>query len=364
MGSGTDPNQGVAIAQALLEVILETGSRVAITTHYMELKQLASSDDRFAVGGMQFVNGRPTYKLLPGVVGESFALSVAERLNIPQTVIDRATELLDSETRQMGDLIRDMEDQKAVIDEQANELVTKRKELEELELQMKKQQEKLDRQLVTARRTEAEKFAKKLQEKEKILEEVLMKLKSDPSKKLVANSWDELKYVRRDALTEAENIPSVLRKKEQAAAAAEKQFAEMVPLAEMREKPEIKAGDKLVVCKNGALKGSEAVVVNMSGKRIDVTIKGMPMTLKLAEVALPPKSYKPIQQVQSPIKIKTGSKSRGNGGPKMSKMAMKALAEEEADNKIRGSKQSRESKKESGAVMRLSSNTVDCLGEF
>ena len=364
LGSGTDPNQGVAIAQALLEAILETGSRVAITTHYMELKQLASSDDRFAVGGMQFVNGRPTYKLLPGVVGESFALSVAERLNIPQTVIDRATELLDSETRQMGDLIRDMEDQKAVIDEQANELVMKRKELEELEIQMKKQQEKLDRQLVTARRTEAEKFAKKLQEKEKILEEVLMKLKSDPSKKLVANSWDELKYVRRDALTEAENIPSVLRKKEQAAAAAEKQFAEMVPLAEMREKPEIKAGDKLIVCKNGALKGSEAVVVNVSGKRVDVIIKGMPMTMKLAEVALPPKFYKPVEQIQSPIKIKTGKNTVSNGGPKMSKMALKALAEEEADAKIQGSKQSRESKKESGAVMRLSSNTVDCLGEF
>ncbi len=328
----------------------------------MELKQLASSDDRFAVGGMQFVNGRPTYKLLPGVVGESFALSVAERLNIPQSVIDRATDLLDSETRQMGDLIRDMEDQKALIDEQADELAQKRREMEELELQMKKQQQKLDRQLVTARRSEAEKFAKKLQEKEKILEDILGKLKADPSKKLVANSWDELKYVRRDALTEAENIPSVLRKKEKIAAETEKQFAEMVPLGEMREKPQLKSGDKLVVCKNGALKGSEAIIVNMSGKRVDVTIKGMPMTLKLGEVALPPKSYKPIQQIQSPMQIKTVPKSKGTG-PKMSKMALKALAEEEADAKLRGPNQTKGSTKSSGPVMRLSSNTVDCLGE-
>ncbi len=329
----------------------------------MELKQLASSDDRFAVGGMQFVGGRPTYKLLPGVVGESFALSVAERLNIPQNVIDRATELLDSETRQMGDLIRDMEDQKAVIDEQANELVQKRKELEELELQMKKQQQKLDRQLVTARRTEANKFAKKLEEKEKVLEDILAKLKSDPSKKLVANSWDELKFVRRDALTEAENIPSVLRKKQQAAKEAEQVFSEMVPLGEMRQKPDIKAGDKLVICKNGVLKGTEAVVISISGKRVDVTVKGMPMTMKLAELALPPKSYKPIQQPQSPIKIKTGSNSSRGDGPKMSKMALKALAEEEADARIQGSNQSQVSKTDNGPVMRLSSNTVDCLGE-
>ena len=59
LGSGTDPNQGVAIARTLLD----RGCRVAITTHYMELKQLASTDDRFPVVGMQFVGGRPTYML-------------------------------------------------------------------------------------------------------------------------------------------------------------------------------------------------------------------------------------------------------------------------------------------------------------
>ena len=51
MKIGTDPAQGVAIAQALLEALLDRGCRVAITTHYMELKQLASSDSRFAVAG-------------------------------------------------------------------------------------------------------------------------------------------------------------------------------------------------------------------------------------------------------------------------------------------------------------------------
>lgn len=95
-GSGTDPSQGVAIAQALLERLLESGSRVVITTHFLELKQLAASDDRFSVGGMQFVNGRPTYKLQSGVVGESFALAVAERLKLPESVLSRATELCKS----------------------------------------------------------------------------------------------------------------------------------------------------------------------------------------------------------------------------------------------------------------------------
>ena len=360
LGSGTDPNQGVAIAQALLEALLETGSRVAITTHYMELKQLASSDDRFSVGGMQFVKGKPTYKLLPGVVGESFALSVAERLNIPQKVIDRAIELLDSETRQMGDLIRDMEDQKALIDEQAEELAKKKGELQDLESQIKKQQEKLERELINARRNEADKFAKKLVEKEKVLEDILEKLKADPSKKLVARSWDEIKFVRRDAMTEAENVPSVLRRKEIAATKAAEQFAELVPLDELREKPDINPGDTLLVCKKGPLNGSMATVVNASGKRVDVTVRGMPMTLKLGEVAMPTKSFQPSTSDQTQSK-----QSSTRGGPQMSKMARQALADEAADERNRRKTDtSSEGTSSNGSVMRLSSNTVDCLGEF
>jgi len=163
LGSGTDPNQGVAIAQALLEAVIESGARVAITTHYLQLKQLAASDDRFSVAGMQFVNGRPTYKLLPGTVGESFALAVAERLGLPQTVLDRANELLDSETRAMGDLIREMEDQKALVDQQAEQLEQKRQEMARMELKMKEETIRLEKKQLDARRQEARKFAKMLE---------------------------------------------------------------------------------------------------------------------------------------------------------------------------------------------------------
>jgi len=363
LGSGTDPNQGVAIAQALLEALMNTGARVAITTHYLELKQLAASDNRFNVGGMQFKNGRPTYKLLPGVVGESFALSVAERLNLPRTVIERANELLDSETRQMGDLIRGMEDQKAIIDHQTEELSRKRNELGDLEKEMKKQQQKLEMELINARRNEAEKFAKKLEEKESILESILEKLKSDPSKKLVARSWDEIKYVRRDALTEAENVPSVLRRKEKAAAAVAQQFTEIVPLSELRNLPEISPGDTLVVCKKGALRGAEATLINISGKRVDVTVRGMPMMMKLGEVALPPKSFQPSEAIGVRNTIGADIKN-SKSGPQMSKMARKALADEESDVVLKrnNNSNSQESTKSNGPVMRLSSNTVDCLG--
>ncbi|CAJ1957296.1 unnamed protein product [Cylindrotheca closterium] len=354
VGSGTDPAQGVAIAQALLEALLATGCRVAITTHYMALKQLAASDDRFSVGGMQFVKGRPTYKLLPGTVGESFAISVAERLGLPQPVIARANELLDSETRQMGDLIRDLEDQKALIDERVEELEQKQNEMKVMEQKMKEEQNKLERKMLTARRDEAKKFAKALEEKEAILEDVLKKLKSDPSKKLVAKSWDDIRFVKRDAISEAENVPSVLRAKKIAKETLQDAQAELVPIQEMRERPELKEGDELIVCKIGPLFQRQAIVEKILGRQVQVKVSGVTMAMKLTDVALKPADVALRPTVSnSSFNLKTPSK-----GSKLSKTAERALKSEmkKAPASVDPAKPKQT------IVIRTESNTVDVRG--
>ena len=351
LGSGTDPRQGVAIAQALLEALLETGARVAITTHYLELKQLAASDSRFSVGGMQFVNGRPTYKLLPGTVGESFALAVAERLELPSSVLTRANALLDKETRQMGDLIRELEDQKALIDQQAAEMAEKRKEMAELEEQMKKEQARLEQKQLSARRDEAQKFAKILEEKERVLEEVMERLKSDPSRKIIARSWDDIKFVKRDALNEAENIPSVVAAKNEAAAKVEQTLSELVPLAEIREKPDLKVGDKLMVCKKGGLFGKEATIMQL-GNRVQVQVNGMAVSLKMSEVALPTANFRPPK----PRTKKEGPKDRAKAAEKLIKNEQSDAPERAAGN------ESHDSTKSPSITMRTDSNTVDVRG--
>jgi len=361
VGSGTDPAQGVAIAQALLEALVDSGARVAITTHYMQLKQLASVDSRFAVAGMAFVGGRPTYRLEKGVVGESFALSVAERLNLPRGVLDRAGELLDEDTRQMGDLIREMENQKNLIDHQVTELTTKRLELDTLERTMLKQQEKLEREQINARRNEARKFAKKLEEKEAILEEVLSRLKTDPSKRLVAKSWNEIKYVKRDALSEAENIPSVLRRKRVADAAKDSQSTELIPLSELVTVPDLQKGDALVICKKGALFGTETTILTVSAKKISVSARGMAMSMKFNELALPP-AKSAITQVNNNNKFTTTTSYEDPNRNKMSNVAAKALSDEEYAEVRQSHQQQPKDAPKSGPVMRMKSNTVDVLG--
>jgi DNA mismatch repair protein MutS2 len=352
-----DPNQGVALAQAILEDLLEAGCRVAITTHFLQLKQLATSDPRFAVGGMQFINGKPTYKLLPGTVGESFALSVAERLELPRRVVDRAAELMDSDTLQMGDLIRELEDQKILVDQEGKELEIRRRDMANLEQQLRDEMARLERKQLQVRREEAKKFARMLEEKEKVLETILEKLKSDPSRRVVAKSWEEIKCVKRDALVEAEMVSSALLQKRKADDELAQFQAELVPIADVRDRPALEPGDKVVVCRKGPLLGREATITKNLGGRVEVSVNNMNVGLRLTEVALPTKG-----------KGNDFSTSLGKNSPStraMSKAAERALREERAEKRDTSAIEQSDtisSRSKSSIAIRTESNTVDVRG--
>lgn len=346
LGSGTDPNQGVAIARALLEALMDKGCRVAITTHYLELKTLASTDHRFAVAGMQFVGGRPTYKLLPGVIGESFAIAVAERLKLPESVINRANELLDSETRVMGELIADLEDQKLVVDRKNQELQKREYELLELKAEMKKQQQKLEAKQLNARKEEAKKFVAKLEEKEKLLDDILQKLKgSGASKKVIAESWSDIRIVKREVMSDAENVPGVMSRLTQQQSDKD---VELIPVSEMKGINKVNVDDTVVVCRKGAFYGKEGIVKNV-GKKIEVAVGGVSVRLTTKEIAFAPSSGK-------------AAKQNANDGPKMSKMGQRAMElDESADSPV--DMVSSSSPRDKGTTMKTKSNTVDCIGK-
>jgi len=240
-----------------------------------------------------------------------------------------------------------MEDQKALIDLQVAELADRRSELDGMEETVRKQQERLEREQIHARRDEAKKFAKRLEEKEQILEEVLDRLKGDPSKKLIAKSWNEIKYVKRDALAEAENMPGVLRKNRIAAAG---EGEELVPLSELAQLPKLKKGDRLIVCKKGALLGTETTILTVNAKKISVSARGMAVSMKLNELALPTSSKK------TPSVEEVNRKQ-------MSNKVAKALLDEEYTDQPRTAILTKGSGPgKSGPVMRMKSNTVDVLG--
>ncbi|HEX8835244.1 MAG TPA: Smr/MutS family protein, partial [Abditibacteriaceae bacterium] len=96
VGAGTDPDEGAALAKAVLRTLQRRGVQVVATTHYGELKQFAISARRFQNASVEFdiKTLRPTYHLRIGIPGASNALDIAARLGMPGELVQRARRYL------------------------------------------------------------------------------------------------------------------------------------------------------------------------------------------------------------------------------------------------------------------------------
>ncbi len=109
IAAGTDPAQGGALARALVERFAEAGARVVVTTHYAQLKAMSAADRRVSVAAMEYRDERPTYRILPGLAGESHALAAALRAGIEPAVVTRARALMDQGERALQETLASLE---------------------------------------------------------------------------------------------------------------------------------------------------------------------------------------------------------------------------------------------------------------
>jgi DNA mismatch repair protein MutS2 len=107
MGTGTAPEEGAALAVALLEEFRTRHALTIATTHHDRLKSYASTTSGIVNAAMEFdeVNLRPTYRLLVGVPGTSSGIEIARRLGLPARVVEHARASLSPESREARDLI-------------------------------------------------------------------------------------------------------------------------------------------------------------------------------------------------------------------------------------------------------------------
>ncbi|MEM8994915.1 MAG: Smr/MutS family protein [Acidobacteriota bacterium] len=111
LGSGTDPEEGAALSQALLEGLVTRRALVLVTTHLSQVAATALDTEGAFCAAMEFdpSSGEPTYRLVPGPPGGSEALSLAYRLGLPGAWLDRAESLLGSDHRQLRRLLAEVE---------------------------------------------------------------------------------------------------------------------------------------------------------------------------------------------------------------------------------------------------------------
>lgn len=141
VGNGTNPNEGSALAIAILEELYNRGSKVIATTHYNELKEYATSNDYVLSASVRFdtKNLSPTYKLVLNSTGLSYALMISERLGISKAIVDNASNILENNMDQNMNLIEKLDAQKVEFEEAKSnfELEKKKFEIEKYELESK-----------------------------------------------------------------------------------------------------------------------------------------------------------------------------------------------------------------------------------
>ena len=274
LGGGTDPVAGSALAQSILEKLMDTSPmcKLVATTHSPQLKSLSITEDRFECASVLMSNEKnPIFELSYGTTGQSFALEAARRCSpsLPEDVIDRAAELLNGGDGDAADslmhYLSSLEEEKNNVQELTKQTEATRKEVSEYKDQM-------------VSKIEASRMY--LSRLESRLDNIFLKLKDEDTRdsyELVGDSLDELRVMKRKVQTEED----MLREKG------------------LRRVPEtylFYEGENVVIIAEGEFKGHDAVVRN-ADDQMALTVMPVldlfyedesqsPIVLKRSEIAI------------------------------------------------------------------------------
>ncbi len=250
LGSGTDPEEGAALAAATIEHLLERGVLLIATTHLSSLKGFAVQDGRIVNASMQFdsESGQPTYRMIVGIPGRSRAIDVAQMIGLPSAVIANARQRL-------GDRYAETDQLLAELQRRMSELVAQQEEVRALR-----------EQLENARREATERAAKLEAERAKVgarYRDELDRLKDDVARQVTA----ELKNLRASDRP-ADVVKTLTRPVEKA--------MEFIPV----EHREVHAGDRAehrkfkVTGEVVSINGGKAVL-SVNGRKMTVDVKDL-----------------------------------------------------------------------------------------
>ncbi len=181
LGSGTDPVEGAALGQAVLEALLARGALVIATTHHGMLKTFAHETAGVQNASMEYDEAtlRPRFRLVVGVPGGSRAIQVAERYGMDRSVLDRARELLPRGERDLNQLLEELGRLRAEAREERMALEQTRAELLARESELRTARDHLETERRERKQTELTARRELLRQLENQIDDYRKKLRTE-----------------------------------------------------------------------------------------------------------------------------------------------------------------------------------------
>lgn len=179
LASGTDPQEGGAIAMATLDTLIERGSFTIVTTHHGILKNYGYTNKSCINASVEFDTGTlaPTYRLLMGVPGESHAIDIALKSGLPQSVVNKAREYISTEQADVSTLIRGLTQKHAELDSLLKTQKEKEQKLAVKELKIQEKEVSLKEQEIELRQKEKKSASEFVSQTRKQLENLVRELR-------------------------------------------------------------------------------------------------------------------------------------------------------------------------------------------
>ncbi|MBK6687433.1 MAG: Smr/MutS family protein [Deltaproteobacteria bacterium] len=273
IAADTDPTQGQALAQSILERLADRGAQVVVTTHFERIKAVPFTDKRFRNAGVGFDSRkmRPTYHVSLDVPQGSSAFDIAQNLGLEEAIVVRARSLLGEGSNALEQLIKEVERRSHEMAEARDEAIRRTAEAEAERDRLIDKQEELEREIQAVRLKAREELVVEIERRREEVRGMIARLQA------AADAQDP-----KDAMRQTNQAAEQLARLEQE---ERERLAAERPAGAAAPKPikDLKIGEWVHVAKLGR----DGEVVSIDGKEAHVAVGNIRMRVSVASLLAP-----------------------------------------------------------------------------
>ncbi len=264
LGAGTDPEEGAALAMAILEQLLAVKASVVATTHYSELKTFAYTREGIENACVEFdvKTLRPTYRLLIGIPGASNAFAISQRLGLAESLILRARQLIRADHAQFEHVLNALENEKMMYEQRNADILERQQRATQLELRAEALKKELSEKRAKILRKAKDESAALVRRTRRESEAVIRQLKEQFNDQGIQKRQQAIQDARSQLQASMDHVrPGIV---------SQKAYRKAIDMKTLR------AGDTVYVTRLD----QKGTVTAIQGKELTVQLGSMKMNLK------------------------------------------------------------------------------------